>query len=359
MILIRSGVNAMKSVFLPISNPLSRGYLHNAYQLAILGTKDETKTWIFMNYIQLISEIGNHRFPITFYMPDHMGYNWSILSPWFEYSVITRDHVKQLKIDFKELIKSSLFNNQYVYLYVNEKYIPGTLSESLDQNFNHQILLYGYDESTGEVAFLGYDKNRQFTKRTVNIEHLELSYFNNTYDFEMFENRIYLLKLRKDPGFLLELDLNSIIDQLINLRDSKRVVNNVIDYHRDYSYKYGLDTYDNFMVNLKLFKEKNIQGERDKLITPMHIAMEHKMMMIERLKYISALFPNINVDESIKDFSLLKQKFETLRNLMIKYELIQDSHILEHAMNELIGLKENEKKVLTRLIDTLRESIVQ
>lgn len=91
----------MQSVLLPLGAPLSKAYSHNAYQLVILACIEETRTWIFMNYINLVSEIGNRNDPIAFYLPDYSGCNWS-LTRKFEYSVFTRDFVKQCNFTYKK-----------------------------------------------------------------------------------------------------------------------------------------------------------------------------------------------------------------------------------------------------------------
>src|SRR5689334_19894407 len=133
----------MPSVKLPICTPASIGYLHNAFQLAILGTFEQSKYWIYSNYIQLIADSESLDYPVTFYLPDHMGYNWSIMSPWFDYQITTRDFLQENNIDFPTFIQKSLFNRQYVYLYVNELYVPDTYAEAYQFNYNHMILLHG------------------------------------------------------------------------------------------------------------------------------------------------------------------------------------------------------------------------
>lgn len=345
----------MNSIQLPICNPLIRGYLHNAYQLAILGCKKEAKVWIFSNYIQLVSENGNSSDPVAFYLPDYPGYNWSILTPWFDYSVITRDFIKRYDIVFQDLIRDALSQQQYIFLYINEKYITGTVSEADDVDFNHHILLHGYSADNDEISFLGYDKSRSFTERTIDIHQLERAYFYNRYNYDRYENRMYFLKVREDEGFKLSFELDHIIQQLAYFRDSKKVINNVLDYHIDYQYTYGLDVYDSLIRNLELFHDDKIKGVRPKLIIPLHLVMEHKLMMVERFKFMAELFPNIALDRFIEEYNGLQKNFELFRNLCMKYDMTRKKTILIKMMNDIFKVKEKERVILTSLISYLSE----
>lgn len=341
----------MEFIKLPLSQPLAKGYLHYAYQFSILGCKEETKTWIFMNYIQLISENGNAMYPVNFYLPDYTGYNWSILTPWFDYSVITRDFIIKNDLDFHKIIVDSLMNKQYVYFYLNERYIPGTRANQLNTDFNHMILIHGYHHGSKEAYFTGFDKNRNFTERSVPIEILKQAYFDNTYDYERNECRMFFLKLREDEGFKLYFDMNHFIKQLSCLLHGRKVINNVIDYHTDFTYSYGLNVYDNITKLLELHYDGQVQNQKTDLVIPMHVLMEHKHIMVERLKYVETLFPRVTLDQFVKYYEDLKKSFENLRNLSIKYKISGDRGIIRRIKDRILNLKEEEKSVLTELID--------
>ncbi|MGG4554130.1 hypothetical protein MKX50_09640 [Paenibacillus sp. FSL W8-0186] len=343
----------MDSVKLPICMPTVRGYLNHAYQLSILEHIEEAKVWIYMNYIQLVSEIGNSQFPVTYYLPDYIGYNWSILTPWFDYQVITRDFVVEHNLDFHKLIKNAFSTKQYVFLYVNNKYIPNTPAAISQTDNNHHILLHGYDAATEEVYFQGYDSRRQFTERVIHIDQLKIAYFNNKYDYERYENRMFLLKVREDEGFKLDLDISHIIDQLISFRDSKRVIHNVFDYHSDFKYRYGLNVYDSLLENLRQFINGNTEQLRTKLTIPLHVIMEHKHLMVKRLRFIEKCYPDINLKESIDDMMLLKTTFEKLRNLTQKFEVTGNKEIIHRMVCTIEETGEKEYSMLTKLIHSL------
>lgn len=346
------GGTFLREVKLPLSTPLSKAYLHNAYQLSILGCKKETETWIFMNYIQFVAESGKHINPVTFYLPDYTGYNWSILSPWFNYSVLTRELIVELRIDFKTFIRNAFSQKQYVFLYVNEKYLPGTTAHLEGFDLNHHVLLHGYNYDFEEVFFLTYDKDNLLSERTVKIKDLEDAYYNNIYDYDN-ENKMYLLKLREDEGFKLKFEIEYVLVQLECLRDEKRVINNVLDYHEDIKYTYGLAVYGNIINNLQLFISGTFNEVNEMLVIPLHLVMEHKQIMVERLKFISKHYQGTNLYEFIDSYIEYKSNFESLRNQALMYKFTGDKTILLGIINCILEVKKREKETLTKLIEHL------
>lgn len=339
---------------LPVSDPLSKAYLHNAYQLSILGSREDTKTWIFMNYIQLVSKNGDYDFPVTFYLPDYEGYNWSILTPWFDYKVISREFVVMHDLDFGQLIRNAISNDEYVYFYVNERHIPGTPAEIGNYDYNHMILVHGYDFQNDDVFFFGYDQNGRFSERFVNVKILKQAYFCNQYTFERFENRVYFIKLRSDAGFKLKLEIGHIIEQFIDLKDSKRKIGNVLDYHTDFHYTYGLDVYDNVIRNIQLVHDGEFEDTRTKVVIPLQLIMEHKHIMIERLKFINQYYPSANFQTSIMNYGELKHSFEGCKNSVLKYEILKNKEILQTVMRDIEVTKTKEQTIISQLIENLR-----
>ncbi len=116
----------------------------------------------------MVSEKGYYDYPVTFYLPDYQGDNWSILTPWFDYNVVTRNFLIKNSIDIQTLIEQALFNKQYIYLYVNEKFIPGASPEA--EGRDYIIIGFIYNGRTEEVSFLGYDNKRNFNERTIRFE---------------------------------------------------------------------------------------------------------------------------------------------------------------------------------------------
>lgn len=349
--------NHAQDLKLPFHKPLIRGYLHHAYQLSVLGMQDRVKPWIFMNFIQLVTDKDCFRYPVQFYMPDEQGYNWSVLSPCFDYQILNRNIVMQYNLKFVDIVRNSIREGKYVYAYVNEKYVPGTWAAENNFNFNHMIMIYGINEELQRAYFWGYDQHRNFTERSIDYEQLQQAYVDNKYDFQRTESRLFLFKIREDPGLNLSLELASVIEQLIALRESKRVVKNVYDYHAKFEYIYGLEVYQRVIAILRSVLENNRKDIMRSLMIPLHVLMEHKQVMVERLKYIESHHPHISLDRFIADFAGLSTFFESLRNQILKYEMSENPAIVEQMIDKMQEVQNQEYDILGKLIETLSTAV--
>ncbi|WP_146615399.1 hypothetical protein [Paenibacillus pabuli] len=310
-----------------------------------------------MNYIQLISQIGNHKNPVTFYLPDNTSNEYSILTPWFDYSAITRDFIKHLNLNFGDLIRNAILHKNYVFLYVNEKYIPETAWNTKGMDYNYQILLHGYDETTNKVSIFTYDSNRRLNTRTIHITELEKSYFDNNYKDEKNENKIFFIKLRDKIGFDLNFNLEYIIAQLVHYRDEKSIMYSVLDQNSNY--RYGLAVYESVIENFTYALKEHDKEVRYTLITPIHLLMEHKKIMLGRLRYIEEQHPNLDLSSYISEFSDLKDSLLILRNYALKYEMTYNPRIIDKSIAAIKDIKDREKNLLTLLINDLSESNIK
>lgn len=338
---------------LPLGPPYSKAYPHNAYQLAILGCNDETRAWLFMNYIHLVSEVGNRDNPVEFHSPDDSGYNRSIMTPWFDHSMMTRDFVKQCKLDFGGIIHHAILNKNYVFLSVNEKYIPGTLWHAKGMDYSHSLLLHGYDQTTNEVFFLIYDTNRSLTVRSIPMRKLEQAYFDNKFVNERIENRMYFIKLREDIGLKPSFNLKYVIEQLVSYRDETYLSSNVLDCRTHDKYRYGLAVYDSFIDQLNKDCRGSAEGVQERIIIPLHLLMEHKNIMVKRMNFIAERYPQLDLGPLLGDFENLSKAFESLRNIALKFELTGNPIYLSKIIVGITELKEKERNALTRLINCL------
>lgn len=342
---------------LPIHKPLIRGYLHHAYQLSVLGMQDRVKPWIFMNFIQLVTDKHNFNYPVQFYMPDEQGYNWGVLSPCFDYQILNRNFVLRYHLKFIDIVRDSIRDGKYVYAYINEKYIPGTWCEENNYNFNHMIMISGINEEVQRAYFWGYDKHRNFTERSIDYEQLQQAYVDNKYDFQRTESRMFLFKIREDPGLNLSFELPPVIEQLIALRESRQMANNFYDFHAQFEFIYGLDVYQRVIHILKSVLDGNGRNIMRSLMIPLHVLMEHKQVMVERLKYIESCYPQLSLDLFITDFNGLSTSFESLRNQILKYEVSENPAIVAQMIDKVQEVQDKEYDLLGKLIETLSTAV--
>jgi hypothetical protein len=346
----------LQSVLLPLSTPLSKAYPHHAYQLSILASKEETHSWIFMNYFHLVAEPGNDNPPVTFYLPNETGLHRSCLSPWFEHRVLSRSFIIENRLDFSIIIKNAILNHNYIYLYINERYIPGTYWHSIGKDYNHSLLLHGYSVSTDEVFFLIYDATRTLTVQSIPMEELAQAFYDNQYRYDRYESKVYLLKLRGELGFTLRFDPNYMSTQLLTYRDEKPVRSSVLHGYADERCRYGLGVYDSMVELLDRTRMETREAIREGFTIPMHLLMEHKHIMVERLKFLADRYNSLELSPFIEAFESLKKAFEALRNNALKFEMTGSEAILSKAITRMFELKGHERNTLTQLIDYLQNN---
>jgi hypothetical protein len=342
-----------QDIKLPLSKPLVRGYLHHAYQFSVLGNYEIAKPWIFTNFIQLFSENGNLTHPIQFYLPDHNGYNWSVIAHCFDLQIINRSFILQKGLRLSDIIQSAIQNGEYVLFYVNEKYIPDTYAGARKLDFNHMIMIHGFNANRNLAYFWGYDKTWNYRESSVDFDTLERAYLDNEYENVRYEQRLYLFKMNEMPKYHLSFQLQPIIQQLSDFRDSRRVVKNVIDYYKGVSYKYGLSAYDNLIAIMQSVLDDPEQNVWRNLLIPLHILMEHKTLMVERLKYIESQFPQLDLANQINNYTVLANAFEKLRNQILKYGVSRNTGILQSAIDKMKEIQKDEYQMLTDLINAL------
>lgn len=82
------------------------------------------------------------------------------------------------KKNVKKCIIESLAKGEYVYLCVNEEFIPERYAFNRCYYY-HEILVFGYCEDTDKFKTIGYNDNMQYKTQLISSEYLMRAYFTN------------------------------------------------------------------------------------------------------------------------------------------------------------------------------------
>ena len=82
-----------------------------------------------------------------------------------------------MSLDIIEIIKHHIRNNQYVVVFVDEYYLPGTQLFGY-QHFLHEELIYGYDDSQHTLYSLGMSLARCYARLEYTYEDFKIAYQN-------------------------------------------------------------------------------------------------------------------------------------------------------------------------------------
>lgn len=148
----------MKKVLPIINNVPIKTYNYIAFRLSIIfGNYDLPTDWLFLNAFQL--KYGPQFNDVTLDVYDDPEWNC------FEKKILSN----QIKTD--EII-ANISNNSYVYLAVDEKFIPNTIAHQ-QQSFIHDILVYGFNEEKKLFDIIGFDKRQQYICQKISFTELE------------------------------------------------------------------------------------------------------------------------------------------------------------------------------------------
>lgn len=167
-------------------NPPIKTYNHHAFGTGIITSVKDGINWIYNNYIQ-ISYYPEESFTTFDY---HMDYIYC--QPVFSHEYIGDDVIKSLGINVMDYILEAVMNGKYVIMCVNEYYIPNR-EAYMSYSYNHNIMLYGYDEKTRMFNTAGYDEEGHFSFQQIDKKLIK----------KAGPNKIILLKLREDYDFTL------------------------------------------------------------------------------------------------------------------------------------------------------------
>ena len=117
------------------------GFLFHAIPYSILNTFSKYKDYLMEHYMQCFGYIDNTNCLIYDYI-DGMAYHSDIAEPL---DIVLHSYKAGLQLDIKEYILSSICNDCYAVIFVDEYYIENRPAYQ-QQHRLHEILIYGYDD---------------------------------------------------------------------------------------------------------------------------------------------------------------------------------------------------------------------
>ena len=259
---------------------------------------------------------------------------------WFKYwkcidvhNIIRNDYVKTWGMSIVDSIKHSIDNGGYIYAVVNEFYIPHRKAY-MKSNYEHDILVYGYDEDKFYV--LGYDENVHYSATEVSFNEFENAFNNvSTLQYTIFFTHAKYYKCKFDQ----ELNLR-LINDYIESKNTSFMYPFITESRRDS--KLGQNA-----VIAMLEYSKNAFNNGEKLnIRFFDTYLEHKNLMKMRLKLLSEQLSYSNLYD---EYEYIYDEATAIKNLVIKMNItknISDFDKLESLVNDNLN---KEKKILKTL----------
>lgn len=319
-------------------------FVYEGYPLGIMSIHgDKYKEWMLSNYIQLncheniveekcvfLAFYGDIAINAPFIKKEHLC--WSILS--------------QYKLDLVSFLKENIDLGCYLYMKLDEYYIPHREAYH-NFHFLHDNLIIGYGEDY--FIFVGYDEYGFCSEKKININAFLEGLENNRPDINknQWQDSIYFLRYAEaDYAFNINLVKTSLGDFLYSECSMDKIKQNSNPLEDTV---FGIKIYDKVDEYLNiLINEGNIfWGGINIDNRVFRIIMEHKNLMVERMKMIQ--LKNGGVGDLLEQYQKTNKLATAMHYTAIKYQLSANKNLLNKLRDGIVQIKQDDVKILGEL----------
>lgn len=312
----------MNNCVLPIDkNPVLRTYQHVAYSFSILGANQDSCNWLCNQYIQLVDD-GND---IAFYL-DFLNRQDA-----FEYARISCETIKEFKIDIVEFIRNEIKHGWYVYVCIDEFYIPERQAYQ-KFHFIHDCLIYGIDDIKREFCLIGYNDKQMYKESRASYKQVMES-----------APQYWICSIRKSEQYKFILDINKIF---VGLKRYLNLIPEIIIGDIDYkSAVFGQETNYSLIRHMK----KRCAAERGIDVRYIYLFYEHKKGMLVRLEQLQKALQYDSI--YIAEYQKIVEEAKKLVSMTLKYNMKQYAHFCSKMEDAIKNIFERERRIILNVID--------
>jgi hypothetical protein len=290
----------MSSQINNIENPIIKTYHFPAFVLSIMQNEVESYDWIYSNYIQTCFQKETDPIPFYYFIFDIN------LSPWImvekkAFVELNRDNI----IDF---IKEKILAKGYIRLSMDQYFVPEKEAYQ-KQHYNHDDLIYGFNDDQEIFYLFGYTKNKIMERTEISFSNLIDGVLNVNKNFYYLES-IEIFYLNDKCTYKMKKDY---IRQELQRYIEGYCATNDFDWFQNYDERsWGIQTYDSIIQCFDGVMERNdyYLNSYDKVIA---FFFEEKNVMIKRLEYLSLKF-EINFDDELSKYNEILEISYYFRN---------------------------------------------
>lgn len=296
-------MNIMKKVLEISDTPSYNTFNDLAFAFSVIeGNQIDYSNWLVAHFIDVYYRKKWNA--ICFKMP--YCYHWRC----FKSNLVLYNSMKYNS--FINTIEKQINYGKYVYLCVNEKFIPERFVYN-KKNFLHNIYIYGYDNEKKIFFTAAYNTSKHFARQEISYKHIYLAQKN-----------------KKVKNICISFKLDNSYD-FISLK-SKKVKLQLFKYF------FPLDKYSG--INIFKYLKKHYKQDE--------IKMGYSKLLCEHIQILSKL-------EQIGykfDANELIKLSENLYYISLKYTLTNDIKLLNEAQIFIEKIKEFEIKKFKNYFDS-------
>lgn len=300
--------------------------------------EDRFKNWFFSNYFQLhCSETLEQEFDVKmdYYNGTHLFDRYDSFNPF-----LLQQHIDSRILPKSEIIQCivrAIDNGYFTQIKLNEKYIVNKLAYEEGFDYDHDNIIYGYNQNS--FYMYGYDKRQKLSFCELTFEEFEEIFKQNTADHEIMFMK-YNVQPREyslDKGIIRK----QIREYLEGVDPTYREDLVISKSHR----VFGIKIYDVMLNNIDKLRDRRIP----------YILLEHKEIMEYRLNYYQQRCLITKEEEELL-VAMLNNTMKLCNNLMY-FSLIfreKGGTELRNKLFELVRkIKQADVEFMKKLLEIL------
>lgn len=216
---------------------------------------------------------------------------------------------------FINSVREHISNGYYLYLFVNENFIPHR-SSYRKRNFIHDLCVYGFSDERRCFLISAYNDKQLYSYEEISYQDLYLAFKNFYFPFRQIDkvkwnNKAIIFKINYNYNFAED--------------DFKKIKKEIYRYCIASKYGSGIKIYDYILKRLKQVHDRGI-----------NIDMHYFRILQEHINALSKLEDN---DINYHNNALIVQD---LLFKALKYTLKKDDALLMMVKKDLLKLRQNE-----------------
>ncbi|WP_046501913.1 cysteine peptidase family C39 domain-containing protein [Paenibacillus riograndensis] len=342
----------MKSRILPMYEPKLSTYNVYAALFSIIAKDEGYLPWYYSNFIS----IGINTCDDTLYFTDHFTFfeygEGSTSCPWLEvYKPPHKTIYSQYSFNIKEVLTGYLNQNQYIWLYLDQYYIPqSTCYQKMHKE--HSVLVYGYDEAASVFYIADNLDNGKFIQTVISYQQLI-----KAWESDICEHFRRLFRVLNSKQGEYTLSATHLRNQIEGYLSSKPIDQGIywdqipVDGPHAYvqNIQYWIFGHEVYSYIQQLNKQvQEMKGTKSLDIRIPHLLWEHKKCMAERMHYL-----NLGKYDLASEYEKVVKHSLTIRNLSIKYNITKNDSILDEIDTRMNEVVHTEDIVLRKLAGLL------
>lgn len=320
-------------------NPYAKSYYLHAFTLGIIqASGKDIMPWLMTDFFNFqYTKDADGMFIIN--TDDAWSINKKIIYP--QQIVMFSNNICEDNFDILKIIKNMINKRAYVYGFFNECYIPNTLAYQRF-NFDHDYLIYGYDDEEKMFYAAGYNKHKEYLSYKISYTDY-LNSIQNT-QHGITDIRFYTF----DDKYEFSFDKKGFITQLNDYINGTRsfTVLGLSDES-----EYGLVACKRLAQYLNDCKEYQTNVD----LRYSRSFAELKSLMLLRIGYLNS---NKFVDcmDIYNAYKNIEKSADSVHLLCLKYNISRNTSCLDRAVDIINKITDEESELLKMLINSCEQS---